>query len=294
MMPEFDIATKGIRRALFGALLFLFIHLNGCVSHNPNVALVVGLGAYANAPSLPNPARDAAAVGSSLEELGWSVTTLIDLDHQGIAHAVSDFAPRVAAAEQAVFFYAGHGMQINGQNYLVPTGFQPTVEGLRNLVPLDDMLGQLAGGDAQLVVFLDACRNNPLAASLTAQLADSRSRGITLPHWRAEKDAVPPPAKIFEVTVGRGLAETKVSAGSMIAYATQPGNVALDGLGLNSPFTKALLANMTTPGQDVSWVMRQTRSSVIDETDGSQIPWDHSSLIRPFFLNPRRESPPPP
>lgn len=294
MIAVSDIAADGIRRILLGAPIVLLLTLGGCASPSPNVALVVGLGAYVNAPNLPNPARDATAVGSSLDELGWSVITLTDLDHNGIAQAVADFAPTVAAAEQAIFFYAGHGMQIDGQNYLVPTGFEPTAAGLEDLVSLDDMLAQLAGGNAQLVVFLDACRDNPLTASLTEQFADARSRGITLPYWPAVPNEVSDDHKVYEPTVGRGLAETKVSAGSMIAYATQPGNVALDGVGLHSPFTKALLENIGTPEQDVSWVMRQTRARVIDETDGKQVPWDHSSLIRPFVLNPRRSSPPPP
>lgn len=292
--PSSSVARRSIRGILYGTLLLVSIALSGCATRSPNVALVVGLGAYINAPNLPNPARDATAVGASLDELGWSVTTLTDLDHTEIAQAIAAFAPRVAAAEQAVFFYAGHGMQIDGQNYLVPTGFESTAAGLEALVPLDDMLGQLAGGNAQLVVFLDACRDNPLTASLTSQLADARSRGITLPYQRARSNRTSSDGETYEPTVGRGLAETKVSAGSMIAYATQPGNVALDGLGLHSPFTSALLENIGTLGQDVSWVMRQTRARVIDETNGEQVPWDHSSLIRPFLLNPRRTSPPPP
>lgn len=253
---------------------------------------MVGLGDYVNAPNLPNPARDATAIGASLDELGWSVTKLTNLDHKAIAQAVAEFAPKVARAEQAIFFYAGHGMQIDGQNYLVPTGFEPTETGLASLVPLDDMLAQLAGGDAQLVVFLDACRDNPLTNTLSAQLADARSRGITWKHKVAERSVGVPNA--YEPTVGRGLAETKVSAGSMIAYATQPGNVALDGVGLHSPFTSGLLEYISTRGQEISWVMRKTRARVIEETNGDQVPWDHSSLIRPFVLNPRRTDPPPP
>jgi uncharacterized caspase-like protein len=292
--PASDLAAKNILRLLLGAFLLLFFALSGCASRSSNVALVVGLGAYTYAPNLPNPARDATAIGSSLDDLGWVVTTLTDLDHKEIAKAVADFAPSAAAAEQAVFFYAGHGMQIDGHNYLVPTGFKPTVAGLENLVSLDDMLAQLSEGNSQLVVFLDACRDNPLTASLTAQFADARTRGLSLPAWPSGPDNAPNAKPAYEPTIGRGLAETKVGAGSMIAYATQPGNVALDGVGLHSPFTEGLLEYIGTLGQDVSWVMRQTRGHVIGETDGKQVPWDHSSLIIPFYLNPRRTGPPPP
>jgi len=184
-----------------------------------------------------------------------------------------------------------NGLQIDGRNYIVPGEFEPTVQGLGSLIPIDDVVTRLTAGEAQVVVMLDACRDNPLSDALAENLATGASRGIGIYASGGESGAVLPTTP---EAVGEGLAELEVGSGTLIAFATQPGNVALDGEGDHSPFTEGLLAHMDAVGKELSWVLRRTRASVMRSTGGKQVPWDHSSLLEPFVLNRPRATPPPP
>ena len=230
------------------------------------VALVLGNSAYASAPPLPNPVNDANDVAAKLQGLGFTVSLATDATKAETDQIMREFANALEGADVAIFFYAGHGLQVAGQNYLVPIDAKLAKE--RDLefeaVRLDFILKQMELGreDKTNVVFLDACRDNPLSRSL-ARTMGTRS-----------------------ASVGKGLAQVDAGVGTFIAYSTQPGNVALDGSGKNSPFTAALVQRMTEPGKNLTSVMIDVRKDVIAATQGQQVPWDHSSLTGDFFFDP--------
>ena len=228
------------------------------------VALVIGNSAYRNAPQLPNPQNDARAMSEALREVGFDVLVGVDLTKSGMVEILQRFSRRIHSADVALFFYAGHGLQVYGQNFLVPVDaeLQEEVDLDFEAMSLKMVLRQLdRRQDRTNLVFLDACRDNPLARNLARSMGQARSTGI-----------------------GRGLSTTESGLGTLIAYATQPGNVAVDGYGSNSPFTAALSKWVREPGLEVRQVMSRVRQTVIEETEGKQVPWDHSSLIGDFYF----------
>jgi hypothetical protein len=226
------------------------------------VALIIGNSAYQNAAELKNPRNDAEDVAATLKRLGFEVIAGYDLDDRGMMQKVRDFTRVLEGADVALFFYAGHGLQAKGQNYLVPvTASLKTETDLDfETLPLDLVMKQMQRASRVNLVFLDACRDNPLTRSLKA---GSRSTAI-----------------------GQGLARIEETAGMMIAFATQPGNVALDGTGRNSPFTKALLTHIEAPGATIGDIMIEVRKQVMAETAERQVPWENSSLTGKFYFRP--------
>ncbi|MBI3435040.1 MAG: caspase family protein [Proteobacteria bacterium] len=229
------------------------------------VALVIGNSAYRNAAGLANPTNDAADVAQVLRRIGFDVIEGRDLDKRAMEAKILEFGRKLDAANIALFFYAGHGMQVGGKNYLVPTDAKLERAGNLNFEAIDValVLAQMEAEKRVNLVFLDACRDNPLARSFARSLGASRS-----------------------AAVGRGLASIQSAVGTMIAYATQPDNVALDGTGRNSPFTTALLKHVTTPGLEIRSMMTRVRADVLAATREKQLPWDHSSLIGEVVLVP--------
>ena len=226
------------------------------------VALVIGNGTYKNAPVLPNPRNDATDMAVILRKLGFDVIDGHDLDRRDMENKIREFSRKIENADLALFYYAGHGLQVTGKNYLVPIDAKLEREGDLSFeaIDVDVVLQQLENGPRANLVFLDACRNNPLARNF------ARSLGIR------------------SAAVGMGLASIQGGIGTMIVYATQPNNVALDGDGRNSPFTAALLAHLPNPGVDISIVLRRVRADVIQATNQKQVPWDHSSLVGELVL----------
>lgn len=230
------------------------------------VALVIGNGAYAHTTPLANPANDARAMADALKSTGFHVIEAPDADRRGIDAALRGFTEQLADADVALFFYAGHGLQVGAQNYLVP--IDAKLERERDLefeaVRLDFVLRQMEiDRDGKTsIVFLDACRDNPLSRNL------ARSMGTR------------------SAAIGRGLAATATGVGTFIAFATQPGNVALDGAGANSPFTAALSKHMRSTGRNLPATMIEVRKDVIAATSGKQVPWDHSALTGEFYFVP--------
>ncbi len=228
------------------------------------VALVVGNAAYQQAGTLTNPVNDAADMAKALTAAGFDVVLGLDLDRRAFDGKLREFARSVDGADTAVLFYAGHGLQVAGHNYLVPVDAGLASE--RDLdfeaVSLDFVLRQMEVGreGKTSIVFLDACRNNPLGRNL------ARSMGTR------------------SAAVGQGLAEVQTGVGTFIAYSTQPGNVALDGSGRNSPFTQALAAHVGEQGKNLTSVMIEVRNDVLKVTDGRQVPWDHSALTSEFYF----------
>jgi len=229
------------------------------------VALVVGIGNYAHATPLPNPSHDAEAIAASLRGLGFEVIEGLDLDKAGFDDKVRDFAEKSYDAEVALFFYAGHGVQANGRNYLIPADAKlETFTALDfETIELDSVLKYTAGEGRVSLAFIDACRDNPFTRSI--------GRGFD----RSAGDA------------GQGLAMPQLSSGGMlIAFATSPGSTAGDGTGYHSPFTQALLGTMATPGLEVQQMMTRVKADVFETTGGRQEPWHNSSLRTEYFFAP--------
>jgi hypothetical protein len=226
------------------------------------LALVIGNAGYVSASALKNPGNDATAVAQLLRDLGFSVTLALDLDKAGFEEQVRNFADSLDGASAAVLFYAGHGLQVDGRNYMVPVDAKVANEADLpfELVSVDIVLQRLAGHRITNIIILDACRNNPLGEKLSKALG-------------ARANAV-----------GQGLANINAGAGTLISFSTEPGNTAADGRGSNSPFTKALLQHAATPNVDVQAMLRLVRREVMQETREKQIPWDNSSLIDEFMF----------
>ena len=231
-------------------------------ARGPRVALVIGNGAYAGSLGrLANPVADAQLIARNLRALGFDVELVTDVDQRSMKQAIGRLGRRLAAAGKGasgLFYYAGHGVQAKGVNYLIPTGAQPESEADLDLdaVPADAVMSQMAdAGAATSIVILDACRNMPLARG---------TRGGS-----------------------RGLARMDAPGGSYIAYSTAPGQEAADGSGTNSPFATAFAAEMQKPGAPIETVLRNVRASVHAATGGKQTPWDASSLFTTFVFNPQ-------
>ncbi|MFD2183129.1 NADase-type glycan-binding domain-containing protein [Rhodoplanes azumiensis] len=259
-------------RAVFAVLLLVVAMAAGAepAAAQERVALVIGNGAYRAATPLPNPPNDAADVAAALRRIGFTVIEGRDLDKPALEDKIRAFGRALDRASVALFFYAGHGLQVAGKNYLVPVDAKLERPGDLSFetVEVGQVLGQMEAEARVNLVFLDACRDNPLARTLARSLG-TRS-----------------------ASVGTGLASIQSAVGTMIAYATQPDNVALDGEGRNSPFTAALLKHLPTPGLDIAVTMRRIRSDVVAATRSRQVPWDHSSLIGDVVLVPGGGAPP--
>jgi len=222
------------------------------------VALVIGNGQYHYVPRLANPTSDARLIAETLQSLGFTLVggkAQLDLDKTAFDRTVQDFGNAIQRARIALFYYAGHGIQVRGSNYLVPVSANPTKEADVDfeLLNADLVLRQMEGAGTRLnLLILDACRNNPLAG-----------RGLR--------------------ATGGGLAQMKAPEGTLISYATQPGNVAQDGTNGHSPYTAALASAFRKPGLDLFAVFNQTALEVKKRTGGEQQPWMASSPIEGQF-----------
>jgi uncharacterized caspase-like protein len=247
-----------------GVLVAFLLMLSPAVAEK-RVALVVGNTHYQHSPALANPVNDASDVAAALKSLGFEVFLGLDLDKRAFDLKVREFARASADADAALFFYAGHGLQVSLQNYLVPVDAaieresDLDFEGVRLDLILKHM--ELDREGKTNIVFLDACRDNPFTENL------ARSMGT-----RA-------------ISVGHGLAQVQTGVGTFIAYSTQPGNVASDGGSRNSPFTAALKRHLADPGHNLTTIMIDVRKDVLDETKGRQVPWDHSALTEDFYFD---------
>jgi uncharacterized caspase-like protein len=231
------------------------------------VAFVVGNGTYKNVAQLPNPPIDAKAMASVLRNVGFDVVEGTNLTRDKMTEKLLDFGKKAQGADVAVFFYAGHGIAIAGTNYLLPIDADIKSEmdvKLGAAINIDLTLDQTMSDAKVKLVFLDACRDNPFAAKIKSSASSTRS-----------------------VSVQTGLAEMKSGEGTLIAFATGPGQTALDGQeGTNSPFTRALIAHITTPGIEIQQAMTEVRAQVNEETNKGQLPWGHTNLIGAVYLNP--------
>jgi uncharacterized caspase-like protein len=222
------------------------------------VALVVGMKSYQFAPPLTNPVNDANAIAAVLEAIGFTIVPVMDGDTRTLRSKLREFSALSEDATIALVYYAGHGIEVDGVNYLVPVDMKVEAEAdLFELTKAEDMVAAAALASKLSVVILDACRDNPFSRSLSESF-ESRS-----------------------MAVGRGIVkidETKVPGNTLIAYATSAGNVALDGDGANSPFAVALQQHLGEQGKDIRMVFGSVRDSVMSMTNKKQEPWTSGSL----------------
>ena len=224
------------------------------------LALLIGNGAYPDAP-LQNPANDARAMAAALKRLGFDVIVKEDAGQKEMKQTIDQFGQALKDYDVGVFFYSGHGVQVNGQNYLIPVDADPkSVNDVEyDCVNAGRVLGKMEdAGNTTNIIILDACRNNPF------------ERGWT------------------RSAQGNGLAFMNAPSGSLIAYATSPGNVAYDATeGVNSPYTAALLQHLETPNISILEMFQRVRGVVMKATDKQQIPWESTSLMGNFYFNPK-------
>jgi uncharacterized caspase-like protein/peptidoglycan hydrolase-like protein with peptidoglycan-binding domain len=235
------------------------------------VALVIGNGAYKAAPVLPNPPIDAKAVAAAFRRLHFEVIDGYDLTIIQMREKIAEFSSAISESKAAIVYYAGHGVSVDEENYLLPTDIAlktPTDLDL-NAISLSLVLKQMKREERVNVVILDACRDNPFAAELAR-------------------------AKTRAVIGDRGLSRVdgELTKGTLLAFASDPKSTALDGApGENSPFTKALLNHLEDPGVSIDTVMNRVRAEVWTETKNKQMPWVNTSIIGEFVLNPQVPNP---
>ena len=264
-----DLLRRGLSGAARGRIALACVLVIGSViglataaKAETRHALVIGNSAYAVGP-LANPKHDAEAIGKALKSVGFDVTKLIDANQQAMRRAVIEFGRKLRSSDSVgLLYYAGHGVQVGGENFLIPIGAdikdqeEIAVEGIN----LNEVLKTMARAESRInIVILDACRDNPFAG---------RVRGT-----------------------GGGLAQVLAPAGTLVAFATAPGQVALDGDGQNSPYSLALAQAIPQPGLVLEEVFRRTRRQVLAQTSNKQTPWEHSSLTGEFYFRPKSAEP---
>ncbi|MDO9083157.1 MAG: caspase family protein [Humidesulfovibrio sp.] len=236
------------------ALAALFLLTSPALADGGRYALVIGNSAYKDKP-LKNPANDAKDMGRTLQRLGFDVQLKTDVGLRDMEEAIREFGLRLKRGGVGLFYFAGHGVQVQGVNYLVPVGSKVSSESDAKFECVDAgrVLGKMEDAGNELnIVILDACRNNPFTRSFRS--------------------------------VEQGLARMDAPTGSIVAYATAPNAVASDGKGQNGMYTKHLLENMTTPGIPIEEVFKRVRIGVIDESAKKQVPWESSSIAGYFYM----------
>ena len=237
------------------------------------VALVIGNASYAHASSLANPLNDATDIGAALDRLGFAVTRLDNAGYSDLRRGLQQFSLAASASEMAVVFYAGHGIEVDKRNFLIPVDARllhdADVE--FETVPLDLLSRAVERAKGLRLIILDACRDNPFAVAM-------QRSGATR-------------------SIGRGLASVEPSGETLVAYAAKEGTVAADGEGRNSPYTSALLAHLEEPGLEVGLMFRKVRDAVLAATGGRQEPFVYGSLSSEgayLTARPEPEPAPPP
>lgn len=255
-----------MRRAAILVVLISCIAILGAFSRavaETRFALVIGNSAYTGVGRLPNAKNDAMLISASLKAVGFEVRTLFDLDEETMGAALDDLAHRAPSLDVVAFYFAGHGLQKTGKNYLVPVDAKLRTETAieRETIDLQSYLDVLERVPISLI-FLDACRNNPRAEELLAKAT----------------------AKGRSVGVRRGLAIVRTKGDMLITFATLPNSVAADGERDNSPFARALARHIKTPDTEVSVLMKRVTREVMAETNGAQRPQQLSQMQTEFYF----------
>jgi hypothetical protein len=221
------------------------------------VALVIGNSTYRNVPALPNPANDAGDVAAALTRLGFAVTLLTNASFDEMRRGLIALGRDAAGADMAAVYFAGHGMEISGENWLIPIDaeLKKDTDTANEAISLQSVMLQVSNTASLGLVVLDACRNNPFSAKM--------QRSLTL-----------------RAAIRGGLGRIEPVGNVLVAYAARDGTTALDGDGRNSPFTTALLHNIETPGLEVTFLFRNVRDDVMEATRNEQQPFVYGSLSR--------------
>ncbi|MBY5780323.1 peptidase [Rhizobium leguminosarum] len=272
-MPKFHCVKRLCAYLLIIAAMLLSIgtvHAAITEESGRRVALVIGNSVYKTLPSLPNPANDVEEVATTLRAAGFDVTIGVNVDRIGLEDTVRRFLRSASNAEAGLIYYSGHGIQVGGQNFIVPVDatLETPYDVETQTMPLDLILNHLKQNSRVQLIFLDACRNNPFNAQK---------------FWMAEK--------LEPVGATRGLARIDSDLGSLIAFSTEPGQVALDGTGALSPYSESFIKRASEPNKEIRQVLTDVRRDVIAMTNGKQVPWENSSLMDSFYFIP---APPPP
>ena len=243
------------RRLGFAAILAASLLCTPADASN-KVALVIGNAGYRNVPALTNPQNDASAVAGALDRLGFSVTRLTDATYDRLRRAFLDFGRAARGSEMAVVYYAGHGIEVAGENWLIPIDaeLRSDVDVDHEAIGLKGVMVTVETASKLGLVVLDACRNNPFAAKMKGTV---RTRSVQ-----------------------HGLAQVEQTGYVLVAYAAKGGTLAADGAGRNSPFTTALLQHIETPGLEINFLFRNVRDDVIRATKGEQQPFVYGSLSK--------------
>ena len=261
------------RRFFAAAALILVSAIASVHAEGRRVALVIGNGAYRNVPALPNPPRDASDMAAALERLGFSVTRVSDGDLAQTRKALAEFGQTTQEADIAIVFYAGHGIEASGENWLIPVDAQITSDSdtKTRAVSLHEIMTQLEKVHGLGLVILDACRDNPFEMRAVADAAPAqRGEGATKTR-----------------SISHGLAPANPSGNVLVAFSAKDGTVAQDGDGRNSPFTAALLRHIEQPGVEVTFLFRIVRDEVMQATNGAQQPFVYGSLSKEsIYLKP--------
>jgi hypothetical protein len=248
-----------LSKLIFLSVIILFcIPTNSFLAAERKVALVIGNSNYLDAP-LKNPVNDATDMASALRKLGFRVTLKTDANQRVMETAVRSFGKKIRKGGVGLFYYAGHGLQVRGNNYLIPIGAEIESEGDVKYEAMDAglVLAKMEdAGNGLNIIILDACRNNPFARSFRS--AD------------------------------KGLAKMDAPTGSILAYATAPGSVAADGIKRNGLYTAKLLQHITVPGLEIGRLFREVRKDVVKTSGKKQTPWESSSLMGDFYFNPEK------
>lgn len=255
---------------LRAAMLALVLVLGGAFPafSETRVALVIANSAYRNAPRLANPANDGPAVAAALRQAGFAtVTVTTDLDQQAIRSALQTFAAAARNADMAVLYFAGHGMEMGGVNYLLPVDARlaSSADVTFEAVPLELAIQAVSGAQGLGIVMLDACRNNPFAATMSVGANAMRA-------------------------VSRGLSRIEPRNNTLVVYAARDGTTAEDGRGANSPFAASLIRRLPAPGVEIGILFRQVRDDVMAATNDRQQPFVYGSIGGdPFYLVPAEQ-----
>jgi uncharacterized protein len=243
-------------RLLAACLLFFLTCITSAfAAEDRRVALVIGNSAYDSVAKLPNPVNDATAMGAALSRLGFDVTLLTDVGKVAFDQGLADFSEKASGADLALVFYAGHGIEMGGVNYLIPVDAKLKTD-LRvqfETVSLNSVLDAVSAAKKLRMVLLDACRNNPFAEKMTRSLGAKRK-------------------------IGRGLTDVAAGPNELISYAAFAGKEASDGDSDHSPYTEALLANIERPGIEIGKLFRIVADEVQVKTNGEQVPYESARL----------------
>ncbi|MCX5855705.1 MAG: caspase domain-containing protein [Deltaproteobacteria bacterium] len=248
-----------LTRIIFLSFLLTLITINPLqAATERRLALVIGNGKYTSSP-LRNPVNDAADMADALKKLGFNVILKTNADKREMGKAFEDFGRQLKGQDVGLFYYAGHGVQLNGVNYLMPVSAKINEETDVEYEAIDAgrALATMHNAKSRInIVILDACRDNPYVRGFR-----SATRGLAI--------------------------IAKAPMGTIISYSTSPGDVALDGKGRNSPYTSSLLQYMKEPGLSIEKVFKNVRQKLNRETGGKQMPWELSSLQGGFLLQAR-------